>query len=200
MAATLAHDRHAAALHYARAADAFEAIGAERLASGSLSNVGNMYGELGDFARAVEVFERALAIAERSRSRYARALVQFNLGIAWSFSGRLAQAIELEQIVIREFAAQGDVRLEGSARCALSDMWLRTGALERAEAEARHGLEVVAQHPPARAAACAALAYVLLESGRAGEALAFTREGMTLLAGTPMEEREAQLRLAMRRR
>jgi len=195
IAAILARDRHAAAAHYERAAEAFESVGAERLASGALSNVGNMYGELGDFARAVEVFERALTMAERSRSRYAQSLVQFNLGIAWSFSGRLAAAIELEQTVVREFEAQGDVRLEGSARCALSDMLLRAGALDQAEAEARRGLQVVAQHPPARAAACAALAFVLLETGRENEALTFTREGMTLLASTPMEEREAQLRL-----
>ncbi len=195
MAAIISRDRHAAALHYERAATAFESIGAERLASGAWGNVGNMYGEMGDHARAVSIFTRALAAAERSRSRYARSLVQFNLAIARSFTGELDEAIALEEEVIREFQAQGDVRLEASARCALSDMLMRAGALQKAEAEARRALDVGAMHKPARAASCAALAYVLLAADRFDEALAYSTEGMALLETTPMEEREAQLRL-----
>jgi tetratricopeptide (TPR) repeat protein len=193
--ATVSRNRQGAALHYERAARAFEQSGAMRFASGTLNNVGAMYVELGAYARAVSTLRQALDLADQSRSRYAQALARLNLGMALSLAGALEEALIVERLALAEFEAQGDVRLEATARSALAQMLMARGEVELAEIEARRAMAVAAQHKPARAAALAILSHILLAAERNGEALDVAREGMEILAQTPMEEREALLRV-----
>jgi tetratricopeptide (TPR) repeat protein len=194
--AIMSRNREAAAQHYEQAAAAFESIGAMRLASGTLNNVGAMYVELGAYERAVDVLQRALSLADEARSRYAQALARFNLGVALSQTARVAEAMGLERLAIDEFELQSDIRLEAFSRCALSDMLLKAGDVEAAEREARKAVFAARNHQTARASALAMLAHLLLVCRRPGEALPVAREGMAILSEGPLEERESLLRVS----
>jgi ATP/maltotriose-dependent transcriptional regulator MalT len=193
--ATVSRNRQGAADHYEHAARAFESMGAVRLASGALNNVGAMYSELGAHSRAVDVLRRALALADKARSPYAQALARLNLGVALACTGSLEEGIQVETLAISEFESQLDIRLEATARSALSQMFLDQGDLARAEQEVRRALTVASHHKPARASALTMLAQLLISQERFNEALEATGEGMGILAQTPMEERESLLRV-----
>jgi tetratricopeptide (TPR) repeat protein len=193
--AIMSRNRQAAAQHYEQAARAFESIGAMRLASGTLNNVGAMYIELGAYARATPVLRRALGLAEQAHSRYARAMAGLNLSVALARTGAWDEARQLQALAIAEFALQQDIRAQSSAHGAASEVLLELGQLQEAEREANSALAVAGQHKPARAAALAILADVLLSQHRDTDALHAATTGMEILAETALEERESLLRV-----
>jgi tetratricopeptide (TPR) repeat protein len=174
----------------------FEQAGDLRNACIVRSNLGYVYCELGDFARAESVMRQALAAAERMGLREVSAAVQHNLGRVLGVRGQMAEAARLEREAITSFAAQGEPRLEGVARTYLSEILAASGDHAAAEKEAALAAEELCVAPSLRVAALGALARALLGRGNEAGALAAARESAAALAALgEIEEGESGVRL-----
>jgi tetratricopeptide (TPR) repeat protein len=189
------HDLEHALHWFMQAADAYDRGGALRLASGSRTCAGAMCIELGGNDRAMELVRPALAQAERIGSRYLVALAKVNLGIAASRAARIGEGIALATDAAAAFATQGDVRLEASTLAALAEMRLQQSDYAEAVVVAERAVLVATALPASQAAARAVAAAACLAAGRADAAATHARVGMAILATTPMDEREALLRV-----
>jgi tetratricopeptide (TPR) repeat protein len=175
---------------------AFEQAGDLRNACMVRSNLGYMYCELGDFARAEVAMRQALAAAERMGLREVSAAVQHNLGRVLGVSGQMAEGARLEREAIASFGKQGEPRLEGVARTYLSEILVASGDYAAAEKEAALAAESLRVAPSLRVAALGALARARLGRGDADGGLEAAREAhaeLTVLG--EIEEGESSVRL-----
>lgn len=128
------------------------------------SAVGYAWCMVGEWGRATRALTAALPNATDVGLP---ALVQHNLG--WAFAhvrhGRDA-AIHVESAAIDVFRAQKDRRFLAGSLAYRSQMYLRNGDLDRAEADAREAMEVAGSSPLVQAA----MADALLARGNAGVA------------------------------
>jgi tetratricopeptide (TPR) repeat protein len=174
----------------------FEQAGDLRNACIVRSNLGYMYAELGDFARAESVMRQALAAADRMGLREVSAAVQHNLGRVLGVRGQAAEAARLEREAIASFAQQGERRLEGVARTYLSEILAASGDHAAAEKEAALAAEELRVAPSLRVAALGALARARLGRGDTAGGLAAARESAAELAALgEIEEGESAVRL-----
>jgi tetratricopeptide (TPR) repeat protein len=174
----------------------FEQAGDLRNACIVRSNLGYLYSELGDFARAESVMRQALAAAERMGLREVSAAVQHNLGRVLGLRGQLAEAARLERQAIASFGQQGEPRLEGVARTYLSEILVANGEHATAEKEAALAAEELRVAPSLRVAALGALARARLARGNAAGGLAAARDAAAELAVLgEIEEGESSVRL-----
>jgi tetratricopeptide (TPR) repeat protein len=174
----------------------FEQAGDLRNACIVRSNLGYLYSELGDFARAESVMRQSLAAAERMGLREVSAAVQHNLGRALGLRGQLAEAARLEREAIARFGEQGEPRLEGVARAYLSEILVASGEHAAAEKEAALAAESLRVAPSLRVAALGALARARLARGNASAGLEAAREAASELEALgEIEEGESSVRL-----
>jgi tetratricopeptide (TPR) repeat protein len=160
------------------------------------SNLGYLYSELGDFARAESVMRQALAASERMGLREVSAAVQHNLGRVLGLRGQLAEAARLEREAIARFGEQGEPRLEGVARTYLSEILVASGEHAAAEKEAAVAAEELRVAPSLRVAALGAVARARLARGNAKAALDAARDAATELEALgEIEEGESSVRL-----
>jgi tetratricopeptide (TPR) repeat protein len=185
--------RESAARFYAEAADAFENSGALRLASGARANVAAMYLEMGRAELALPELDRAVLLAERTGALYTLTLARLNRAIALGQVGRIDEAIPVLTEVRTALVQMGDRRLLASASCALSEMLARTGRLGEARALALDAISACEELPGSRAGALATLSLVLLQEGKAEEALGTARDADALRQQTTLEERDVLL-------
>ncbi len=190
-------DLELAAKAFVEAADAFEAGGALRPASGARTNVAAVYLEMGAAELALRAIDAALVAAERSGARYSLGLAQLNRGIALTRLGRVDEAVATLGEARAEMERQGDRRLLASAACAMAEALLSAGLFAEAEAEARRAVAAAEGLPSSRAAALATLAFVELERGALQAALDSAREAERERHTTTMEERSALLDLVL---
>jgi eukaryotic-like serine/threonine-protein kinase len=190
-------DLGAALNGFTAALAAFEQAGDRRNGCSVRSNLGFIYGELGDFEGASAALRTALAAAERMGLHDMETVALHNLGYAIAHLGQLEEARLLEQRAAATFQEQGDRRMAGSTLIYLAKIALLSGEPAAAEREARAAVEALQGVPPLRAAADAVLARALLAQGRQVEALEAAREGFAQLesAGS-LEEGESLVRLA----
>jgi serine/threonine protein kinase/tetratricopeptide (TPR) repeat protein len=175
---------------------AFERAGDRRNVCAMRQNLGFIYAELGDFARAEEENRTALAAADRMGLFDLVTLGLNNLGHVLAYRGQLAEARRLEQEAVNAFVRQGDPRMEGVARTYLAEIALFSGDVDSAEREARAAIEVLVAARPLQPFAGAVLSRALLQAGRAEEALRAAREAHALLeAHGAIEEGESMVRL-----
>ncbi len=123
---------------YREAVEALEhSDGLEESASGSqvelaigLGNLGSVYENAGDYARAIELFDRAVSLADRSglspddatRRRLARSRAR-----SLAFAGRYAEAdLQLRDLQARALRLEGDASIEYAML-----IWQRTGLARR---------------------------------------------------------------------
>jgi tetratricopeptide (TPR) repeat protein len=160
------------------------------------SNLGYVYCELGDFARAESVMRQSLAAADRMGLREVSAAVQHNLGRVLGVLGQMDEAARLEREAIASFGRQGEPRLEGVARTYLSEILVASGDYAAAETEAALAAEALCVAPSLRVAALGALARARLGRGDASGGLEAAREAAAELAVLgEIEEGESSVRL-----
>jgi tetratricopeptide (TPR) repeat protein len=174
----------------------FEQAGDLRNACIVRSNLGYVYCELGDFARAEAVMRQSLAAAERMGLREVLAAVQHNLGRVLGMRGQMSEAARLEREAIASFRQQGEPRLEGVARTYLSEILVASGDYAAAEKEAVLAAEALRVAPSLRVAALGALARAQLGRGDAAAGLETAAEAAAELAALgEIEEGESSVRL-----
>ncbi|WP_437755683.1 protein kinase domain-containing protein [Sorangium sp. So ce1389] len=152
--------------------------------------------QLGMYHRAEAELRDALAEAGRMGLHNVAAFAKQNLGLLWTQQGDLAAARTVTAEAVEAFAAQANRRQEARSRAYLAAILTRLGNLGAADNEAGAAVAMLAHVPTLQALALAVRARVLLEQGRAQEALDAARRGLGLLVeagGT--EEGEAQIRL-----
>ncbi|WP_437762847.1 protein kinase [Sorangium sp. So ce281] len=190
-------DIGAALSGFTAASAAFEQAGDRRNACTTRSNLGFLYGELGDFEVAESELRTALAGAQRMGLDDLETAALQNLGYVIAHLGQLEEAKLLEQRAAAAFQQQGDRRMEGVTLTYMAKIMLLSGDPAAAEREARAAVEALVVAPPLRAAAVAVLSRALLAQGRPEEALPAAREAFVQLeeAGS-LEEGESLVRLA----
>jgi tetratricopeptide (TPR) repeat protein len=174
----------------------FELAGDLRNACSTRANLGYMYSELGDFARAEAALRKALGETERMGLHELTAAVQHNLGRVLGLTGQLPEAARLEREAIASVRKQGEPRVEGVARTYLAEILAAGGDYAGAEAEAAAAVETLRVAPSLRVAALGALARSRLGRGDAASALEVSREAAAELAALgEIEEGESSVRL-----
>src|SRR5688500_17782424 len=120
-----------------------------------------------------------------------------NLGLVLATSGNLEEAARLEDRVIAESRAQGNLRFEGWTLIYRAQIALAANDAEAARSFAERSSELLLPSPPARAGALAVLARALISLGRATEALDRASEAHAVLCALGgIEEFESRVRLA----
>jgi tetratricopeptide (TPR) repeat protein len=148
------------------------------------------------YTRAESALREALADAERMSLHNVAAFAKQNLGLCWLHQGNLALARAMTLEAIDAFAAQSNRRQEGRSRSYLAQILARQGDLPAAELEAEAAIDTLAYVPTLQAMALAVRARLLLDLGRAVEALGASREALSLLVSLGgLEEGEALIRL-----
>ncbi|MBW2523453.1 MAG: protein kinase [Deltaproteobacteria bacterium] len=182
--------------HSAAAARGFEQAGDLRSVCNCSVHLGFAYNEVGAYQQAEQALRDALAGAERMGLYNVVATAKNNLGIALARLGKLEEAHAVETEAILDSAKQNDRRMEGGSRHYLATILELQGELEEAEREAQRSAELLLVAPPLRAHVLATVARIRLRLGRAGEALATSREAMGELEKLGgLEEGEAAVRL-----
>lgn len=175
----------------------FEQAGDARNSCLQRGNAGYGYLQAGDYARAIELLRASLEIAVANKLGNVITSVQVDLGHALARLGETGEAVECLTQAAERCAEQRIKRLEGPARCYLAAALIDAGDLARAREEALRGVELTADHLPARAMALATLANVELAAGAPEAALRSANRAMgqlQLLGGTG--EGESLVRLA----
>ncbi|APR79789.1 Adenylate cyclase [Minicystis rosea] len=182
-----------------RAAEAaFTAGGDARNALGRRVAVGFAEAELGLFAEAEATLRAALTAGERLGVFNITVRAQNNLGHVLGRLGRLDEARAVEERAIEGCVAQGDPRLESASRLYLAEILWLAADRDGAEREARAALALSSTAPGARARALGLLGRILLDAGRAAEALAPAEDAARLLdALGRIDEGESSIRLAL---
>ncbi|WP_437634708.1 protein kinase domain-containing protein [Sorangium sp. So ce854] len=152
--------------------------------------------QLGLYQRAEAELRDALAEAERMGLHNVAAFAKQNLGLLWTQQGDLAAARTVTAEAALAFTAQANRRQEARSRAYLAAILTRLGDLGAADNEAGAAVAMLAHVPTLQALALAVRARVLLEQGRAHEALETARRALGLLVSVGgTEEGEAQIRL-----
>jgi tetratricopeptide (TPR) repeat protein len=176
----------------------FELAGDLRNACSTRANLGYIFCELGDFARAESALRQALSETARMGLHELAAAVQHNLGRVLGLRGQTAEAAHLEREAIASVQKQGEPRVEGVARTYLSEILAASGDYAGAEREAALAVETLRVAPSLRVAALGALARARLGRGDVTSALAAAREAAAELAALgEIEEGESSVRLTL---
>ncbi|WP_437991739.1 protein kinase domain-containing protein [Sorangium sp. So ce145] len=152
--------------------------------------------QLGVYGRAEAELRDALAEAGRLGLYNVAAFAKQNQGLLWIQQGDLGAARAATAEAIDAFVAQANRRQEARSRAYLAAILTRLGDLDAADNEAGAAVAMLAHVPTLQAHALSVRARVLLEQGRAAEALEAARRGLGLLVSVGgTEEGEAQIRL-----
>ena len=179
------------------AAKTFEEVGDLRHALQVHEYVGFCHLQIGLYERAEETYRRVIELGKPLGFHHLTAGSRQNLGYVLMCLGELEEARAIEDEAVQEYATTGNVKMLAQARMYMTLIHLRSRAFEEAEHGAREAIEHLEAFPPLRCFGLAVLARVLLERGRADEALAATTESMALLFScVVIEEDEALPRLA----
>ena len=174
----------------------FEAAGDMRAACRHLVSAAGACIELGSYNEAERALGDALASAQHMGLTGVSANVWHHQGMLLARLGDPRSALGRADGAIDAFVAQGDRRMEASARL-YRGFFLSLGEdLERAEREVTLVLEQAGVTPPLRAYGLAILAGAHLKNGRPDLAASPAREAMQLLESLGgVEEGEAYIRL-----
>jgi tetratricopeptide (TPR) repeat protein len=135
------------------------------------ANLGKDLHDLGDFSGAEAELRQTLARAERLGGALSMTYARAFLARLLAQTAPPHRLDEAERLA-REVIAAKNASLMGVAYCALADLRRRQGDLAAAEREARAGTEVARPFPSYSAETIALHASILLEQGRAEDALA----------------------------
>ncbi len=144
-----------------------------RRESQALSNLGLVYAAMNDLPRAVESFEKALAIAREIGDLGAEGATLGNLGLAYLELGEIGRAIGLLEQQLEIARKSGDRRSEASAIGNLARAYYANGEASRAIEFYQTHLSIAREIGDrlGEANALGALAALYVELGRAQEAI-----------------------------
>ena len=152
---------------------------------------------LGDYALAESTLRASHTECERLGLRGPAVAALHNLGLALLRLGRIDEARDAERAAIEAFRGHGDRRMEGASRMYLAAILAAEGKLEDAEREADAAIELAAVAPTIQALAYATRSAIVLQRGRAGDALTTATRALELLSTLgKLEEGESMIRLA----
>jgi tetratricopeptide (TPR) repeat protein len=193
----LHHGQQARALAgFEAALKACEPLGDARATIEMLTNLGGALGDLGVLEEAEQRLTSALATAERMGLHFVVSCILLNLCLVRAHRGRLDDARAAGERALAIAREQKDSRIGGCVEIYLSGIALLSERPLDAERLARSALATLANVPPLRPAALAALARVLLAEGRRDEAVASATEAHRLLESAGwVEDGEALIRL-----
>jgi serine/threonine protein kinase/tetratricopeptide (TPR) repeat protein len=158
-------------------ADALETLGEQSYQMVLRANLGKDLYDLGDLPGAEAELRRTLARAERLGERLSMTYARVFLAQLLAQTAPPDRFDEAERIA-REVIAAKNASLMGAAYAALAEILRRQGDLAGAERETRAGQEVARPFPSYAAEVTALRASILLEQGRAEEALAVAEAGV----------------------
>ncbi len=164
-----------------RDVEAFQLAGDHRRACGSSINLGYVWTLLGVYSQAEPLLRAALAEAERICLSTLIGHATQNLGWCLAHTGKLEEAIAIEQRAVDEHRDQGNIRYEAVSRLYLAYAHARATSWTEAEHQARTALGLVESARGLRCDALAMLAHVLLGQGRSREALEMSHQTQDLL-------------------
>jgi serine/threonine protein kinase/tetratricopeptide (TPR) repeat protein len=193
----LHHGQQARALAgFESALKACEPLGDARTSIELLTNLGGAFGDLGVLDDAEQRLATALATAERMGLPFIMSCILSNLSQVRGNLGRLDEARAAGERAAAIARDQSDSRIKGVSEIYLSRIALLSDRPLDAETSARCALTTLANVPPFRPAAMAALGRALLAQGRRDEALASASEAHALLESAGwVEDGEASIRL-----
>jgi tetratricopeptide (TPR) repeat protein len=158
---------------FSEGADALEILGEQSYQMVLRANRGKGLYDLGDIAGAEAELRRTIARSERLGEALSLTYARTYLARLLAWTAPPDRFDEAERLA-REVIAAKNASLMGTAYGALAEIRRRQGDLAGAEREARAGTEVARPFPSYAADITAHHASILLEQGRAEEALAIT--------------------------
>lgn len=174
----------------------FEAAGDMRAACRHLMSAAGACIELGSYTEAERALNDALASAQHMGLTGVSANVWHHQGMLLARQGDPRSALGRAENAIEAFVAQGDRRMEVSARLYRAFFLTLADDLERAEREVNVALDQTGATPPLRAFGLAILAGTHLKNGRSDRAESCARDAIQLLDELGgVEEGEAYIRL-----
>jgi hypothetical protein len=180
-----------------RARDMFQAVGEQRFQQGTRALLGKALHELGDPTGAEAELRDSLAQADRIGAGVSQVYVRMYLARLLAQTAPLDRLDEPEALA-REVIAAKNTSLAGPAHGVLAEIRRRRGDLVDAEREARAGCEAARAFPSYACRAIALHARILIERGRAEEALAAAEAGVEELERLGFEGNgEIDLRLSL---
>ena len=170
--ATAAGDSLGTMEHGRTMVDALDAIGDRRRACQERTNLAYAHIELGMYEEAEALLRDALAAAQRLQALALVMGAKQNLSLALTLMDQLDEARVLALESMAEANACRGPRMEAASKLYFARIEQRRGDLVAAEREVRDALVLTATVPGIRASAQGMLAELLLDTGRAAEALA----------------------------
>jgi tetratricopeptide (TPR) repeat protein len=113
-----------------------------RLKSWSASNLGNAYHLMGDYQKAIEYHERALAIAKENSNRQSEGIVLGNLGVAYISLGQVQTAIDYYEQSLKIARKTGTRQLEENNLGNLGLAYISLGQVQTAIDYYKQALEI----------------------------------------------------------
>jgi len=178
------------------AAIAFEAAGAERLATIEWMNTAGRLVELGAYERACALLEDACASSKRVGLRYNYAFGLYTLGVACSQSGALDEARRALDEALALHRQSSDRRLTAATLYELALVALRAGDTALALEHASSASALLEELPGDLAPSLAVVALVHAARGEAEEARAESGRAFALMREHDVDDRRALIYLA----
>jgi tetratricopeptide (TPR) repeat protein len=157
-------------------ARSFEEAGDLRNACQQQAAMGYARMILGLYSMAERALREAREAAERMNLATIAANTMHNLGLVRARHGAFTEALDLERRSAEAFAAQGDRRMETSARQYLAHILMLAQDLAGADAEAVRAVDIAEAVPSQLASALANLADVRLAMGKKEDALSLAEK------------------------
>jgi len=182
---------------FLQAAKAWELAGDRRSLTGVRTNIGFVYGLLGQYEEAEMYLTEQAARAQELGLTPLYHVCRHNLATVLAQRGDVDAAIEMKEPAVTWLARAGHPRLDGNVIASLGHVLLSVGRLDEALDRAEFAAAMLPPFPPTHAYALGVSAAALVAMERYDEALERAKQGMEILqelGGT--EEGEALLRLA----
>ena len=121
-------------------------IGDRRGEGIDLNNIGNVYAELGQSARALEYYEQALAIHRELGNRRGEGNTLGNLGIVYADLGQYPQALEFYEQALATRRELGDRWGEGLTLSSIGNVYRNLGQYPQALTSFEQALAIMHNH------------------------------------------------------
>jgi eukaryotic-like serine/threonine-protein kinase len=176
----------------------FEQAGDQRNACAVRSDIGAVYADLGDCARAVELLREVMAEADRLGLPEIAAIARRELSRVLGWQHENVEAERMARLAVATLGERGESREQALAVSYLAEILLSVGRFAEAAAESERAVASLATAPAARAFALAVLARARLRRGEIHEASVVAHEAYygALESLGAMGEGETLVRLA----
>ena len=110
------------------------------------NNIGWTYHDLGQYEKALQLFEKSLAWRTAEKDEYGTRVARWTIGRAYRSLGRIEEALEIHRALEREISAKG-LKEDGYVFEELAECLLLKGQEQEARVYAAKAYELLAQDP-----------------------------------------------------